>query len=130
MNQAISTLMHREVQTVDMDTPVAEVERRLTERHLSWVPVRGEGGGILGVISAADVARFHAEERDAATAKAWQLCSYKPITAHPDDSLRTVAQRMVDRHVHHVVVCEEGEVVGVVSALDIVRLVASGVAHG
>jgi CBS domain-containing protein len=126
MSQPISSLMHREVQTFDMDTTIADVERALVERRLSWAPVRGDGGGILGVISAPDVARFHAEGRDAAASKAWQLCTYKPITARPDESLQDVARRMVDHHVHHVVVVEKGGVVGVVSALDIVRLVASG----
>jgi CBS domain-containing protein len=120
--------MHRNVSTVDMDATIAEVERELVERRLSWVPVRGEGGGILGVISAPDVARFHAEGRDSTTSRAWQLCTYKPITARPDESLRDVARKMVDYHVHHVVICEEGGVVGVVSALDFVRLVASGAA--
>jgi len=36
---------------------------------------------------------------------------------------------MVDRHVHHVVVRDGAEMVGVVSSLDFVRLVAAGTAR-
>ena len=129
MNPPISTLMHRDIVTVTMDASVAEVERTLSEGRRSWAPVR-EGDAILGVVSLADLARFHAEGRDAASAKAWQLCTYKPVCVHPDDRLADVARAMAERHIHHVVVMDErGEPAGVVSSLDIVGLVAAASAR-
>jgi CBS domain-containing protein len=127
MDQPISALMHREVWTVDMDATIADVERLLAEKHLAWVPVCSAGAPV-GVLSAADVARVRAEAGDPAT-PAWRMCTYKPITAQAGDAAADVARLMVARHVHHVVVCDDGEMVGVVSALDFVRLFATGAAR-
>ena len=48
-----------------------------------------------------------------------------PILARPDDSLEVVANRMVDDQVHRLPVVEEGtgELVGVISTLDVVAAI-------
>jgi signal-transduction protein with cAMP-binding, CBS, and nucleotidyltransferase domain len=121
MNQAISSLMEREVWTADMDATVADVERELTLRHLSWAPVLEPGGVIVGVISASDLLQFHAQGRDPTTQRAWQLCSYKPISVEAATPISEVARRMVEQRIHHVVVTQQGSIAGVVSSLDFVR---------
>ena len=123
---AIASLMHRDVCCVGMDDTIAAVERRLTDEHLSWAPVQDADGSVPGVLSTADLARFHAEGRDAKVVHAWQLCTWQPISVDADASLQAVARTMVERHVHHVVIRERGGVAGVVSALDFVRLFADG----
>ena len=75
----------------------------------------------IGVVSGADLLKFHAQGRDPLAVPAWQLCSYKPISVGIDTPVHEVARLMVDRHVHHVVVTEGSSVVGVVSSLDFVR---------
>ena len=121
MKRPVSSMMCRDVCVAGMDDTLASVERRLTQRRLSWMPVLEDGGGILGVISAADVLRFHAGGGDAEAVRAWQMCTFKPISVAPDADLADVARTMVDRGIHHVVVAEAGTVVGVLSALDFVR---------
>jgi CBS domain-containing protein len=49
-----------------------------------------------------------------------------PIVVSPETPVREVAALLVGRHVHHVVVADAGGLRGVVSALDIVRLVTDG----
>lgn len=126
MNTTIASIMHADICCVSMDDTLAEVERRLTESRLSWAPVQSADGTVLGVLSAADLTRFRAEGRDAQAFHAWQLCTWQPIGVAPDTSLEDVARQMVARHVHHVVVRQHGAMVGVVSALDFVRLFAEG----
>jgi CBS domain-containing protein len=126
MINPISSMMQREVWTADLDDSMAAVERLLADKHLSWVPVRQSGGAVLGVISATDLLQFHAEKRDPEAVYAWQMCSYKPIAVAADASVAEVARKMVEQHVHHVVVMDQGDIVGVVSALDFVRAFASG----
>lgn len=127
----ISSLMHRDVHCVGMDDTVADVERHLVEGHLSWAPVRDLDGAVLGVLSASDLTRFHADGRDPRAVRAWQICTWQAITVRPDATIEEVARAMIDRHVHHVVVGEDAKVLGVVSALDLVKLLAgdTGVAH-
>jgi len=121
MKRTVSSMMCRDVCFVGMDDTLAAVEKRLADRHLSWVPVLEDSGAILGVISAADLLRLHAGGGDAEGVRAWQMCTYKPISVGPDADLADVAQSMVDRGIHHVVVTDAGAVVGVLSALDFVR---------
>ena len=121
MKRKVSSMMSRDVCIAGMDDTLAEVERRLTDRRLSWVPVLEDSGAILDVISAADLLRLHAGGGDAEGVRAWQMCTYKPISVGPDADLADVAQSMVDRGIHHVVVTDAGAVVGVLSALDFVR---------
>jgi len=42
------------------------------------------------------------------------------------DSIEQAAQKMLDEKVHHLVVIEEEEMVGMLSAFDFVKLVATG----
>lgn len=121
MSQTISSLMHREVTQVGPDDTLQAVEAKMSAHALSWVPVIDTGGVVLGVISSADLLRLHADGRSPAKVCAWQLCTYKPITVHPDDKVSEVARVMVESGIHHVVVAENGEIRGVVSSLDFVR---------
>lgn len=121
MKRTVSSMMARDVCVVGMDDTLASVEQRLTEKHLSWAPVLQDGGAILGVISAADLLRFHSGGGDAQAVHAWQMCTFKPICVAADADLRDVARTMVQRGIHHVVVTEGGGVTGVLSSLDFVR---------
>jgi len=122
MNEFISSLMQRSVTSVGMDQSVAQVEALLVSKRLTWVPVLNSSRReALGVISAWDIVGFHAQGRDAATTHAWQMCSYKPIVVDLETPIATVAELMVERNVHHVVVVDRNGIAGVVSSLDFVR---------
>jgi predicted transcriptional regulator len=121
MSQAISTLMERKVWVIDMDDTVAHIEGVFAANGLSWAPVVEAGQTLVGVISQADLLQFHAQGRDASAVRAWQLCSYKPITVSADAAISEVARQMVEHKIHHVVVTDRGEIAGVVSSLDFVR---------
>lgn len=47
-----------------------------------------------------------------------------PVTVAPEDPISEAAQAMVDERVHRVLVTEGGEVVGILSALDLAGIVA------
>jgi len=122
MNTTISSLMQRQVWSVDMDDTIAQVDALLAEHGLSWAPVLDAGRAVVGVISATDLLQFHAQERDPAAVRAWQLCTYKPISVDQATPLGEVARVMVERRIHHVVVTGDAGLVGVVSSLDFVRI--------
>jgi len=48
------------------------------------------------------------------------------VNVSPDQPLLQVAQTLTDRRIHRVLVTEENRLLGLVSALDLVRLIASG----
>ena len=121
MKEPISSLMTPMAWSVDMDDTVTQVETLLSTKGLSWAPVLEAGRVIVGVISASDLLQFHAQGGDAAKVRAWQMCTYKPITVDETTSLIEVAQLMLARQIHHVVVMRNDGIAGVVSSLDFVR---------
>jgi signal-transduction protein with cAMP-binding, CBS, and nucleotidyltransferase domain len=121
MNDTIAALMTREILTIGMDDSVAQVEAALVDRGLSWAPVLEPGGAVVGVISSADLLQFHAQQRDPRSVRAWQLCTYKPISVDQTTPIGDVARTMLEQRIHHVVVTDGARPVGVVSSLDFVR---------
>lgn len=121
MNDSIATLMSRRLHSVDMDDTVAQVEALFTQQRLSWVLVLEERRSIVGVISASDLLQFHAQNRDAEAVRAWQLCTYKPVSVDLATPLSDVARTMLEQHIHHVVVMNGDAIAGVVSSFDFVR---------
>ena len=122
MNQPISNLMQREVQTAHIDDSMAVVEDLLDKTKLSWVPVKDDSGTVVGAISTTDLLHFHAQASDAQAVKAWQWCHYKPLVVTPLTSVSRVARLMLEQRVHHAVVAEGEQIRGVVSALDLLAL--------
>ncbi len=120
----ISTLMQNRPLTIGMDDTVKDAEAFLNSEGLSWAPVVGNNGEPLGVLSADDLMRFHVNNRDAANTAAWLLCTYRPVCVPPQTSISAVAQLMVNRKIHHIVITEDGELRGVVSSLDLVKTLA------
>ncbi len=123
-NDPISTLMTVRTQTIAADDTVQAIEAFLTRQGLHWAPVLGDRGELIGVISDVDLVRFHFEKRDPLATAAWQLCSYRPLTVNPRATVQEVARLMVEAHLHHVVVAEDGAIRGVVSSLDFVKAFA------
>lgn len=64
---------------------------------------------------------FHIEEPPEATVR--QIMTPVMFKVDPDVSVQHIASMMVRGRIHRLIVVEKGEVVGIVSALDLVRLV-------
>jgi CBS domain-containing protein len=145
-----SDVMTRELASVRPATPVAEIARLLLARGVSAVPVLGEAGEPLGVVSEADlVAR---EEIGTLERGAWWLTLLSDptrqagdfirthglsaadvmttgaVAVHPDASLDEVAQLMAKRHIRRVYVAEAGRLVGVITRADLLRALARRIA--
>ena len=113
--------MAKTVWTAASEDTVEKVEELLTRRLLSAVPVVDEAGGVFGIISSADILHFHAAKRNPKAVRAWELCTYKPVSVPPDTSIGEVARLMIKHKIHHVPVTENGKLCGIVSALDFVE---------
>jgi len=48
------------------------------------------------------------------------------LTVSPQQSLRSVAQMLFGHHIHRVLVTEDERLVGIITAMDLVRLIAEG----
>ena len=124
----IASAMHRGVVTCGPETPLASVGRMMAGHRIHSVVVWSEPheadqeGTLWGVVSDLDLARAIAAGQ--AESSAGAVASTPAVTVGPHESVRNGAQLMVDHRVSHLVVVNQGRPVGVISALDLARMVA------
>ncbi|ACZ38625.1 CBS domain-containing protein [Sphaerobacter thermophilus] len=149
IDRSIQEIMTRDVVAVTVATPVSDVARLLWKHKLTGVPVL-EGRRVVGVVTEYDLIARQSEwdaplyvvfldaflrvpgtgdeeqlRRILATT-AGQLMSAPAITLTPDATVQDAATLMYERRVNPVpIVDDAGELVGIVSRSDIVRLMAS-----
>jgi CBS domain-containing protein len=145
--------MTTEVRTVPAALPADELERLLLREAVTGFPVV-EGEALVGVVTASDLVRQLAREREAAERiSPWfrdfvirpvaeealddldtdrfgallvrDVMTRRIITIAPDQPLGEAAARMVDHHIHRILVTEARRLVGLVTSLDVARWVAS-----
>lgn len=120
----VGQIMQKNVRCINMDHTVAQAEAFLHEHRLSWAPVAGANGEPIGVLSVDDLMRFRVQTVLLLETPVWRLCTYRPVVVGPDTPVGEVARIMIERRFHHVVIAEDGLMRGVVSSLDLVRLLA------
>lgn len=121
MNRPISSMMTKNLWTVNTDDTVEQVDEVVNSHRISAVPVVDAENGIFGIISARDLLKFFTEKKNPKSVRAWELCTHKIISVSPDTSYLDVAELMIKNRIHHVLVVESGTLKGMVSALDFVE---------
>jgi CBS-domain-containing membrane protein len=141
-------VMVREVVTVTPDTEVAEAIRLLALHDLSALPVVGDGGAVVGVISEADLIRR--EEIGTEKHRRWWLEAITPastlavefakshgrrvseimstnvIAASEDTPLEEIATLLERHRIKRLPILKDGRLVGVVSRSNLIQALASG----
>jgi CBS-domain-containing membrane protein len=139
-------VMSRNVITVPQTMPLQEAARLLAREQISGAPVVDDAGHCVGILSATDF--LHWAEGGAAAVKHaaepcyfadWQVIDLETlprdqvryhmsvdlVVAQPDLSIIDLARRMLDAHIHRIVVLDGSRhPVGVVSSTDILAAVA------
>jgi CBS domain-containing protein len=118
--------MQRTIIPVSMDDSVAKVEALFKSNRISSAPVYDEKGAVLGIITSTDLVNFHSRGKDPRQVSAWEICNYQPIKVTSEFPISGVADLMLNRRIHHILVTENDALVGIVSSLDFVKLVADG----
>ncbi len=145
-------LMTTDVKSVDAEWPVNRVAQFLIDHEISGAPVVKDGT-LIGVISLTDLARHnstsgasserpasfyraelettYAEEEvdqlrvsDGGETTAEHVMTPQVYDVSRHTSLKQVAQVMYRGGIHRVFVTENGQIQGVISSLDMLRLVA------
>lgn len=138
--------MNREVVAARPGMTVAEVRNLLASRGISGAPVVDDSGRILGVVSQSDLVRYTDQPategesgrfftdvneyrdlldlpRDLSDAPVESVMS-KEVYAVPRDSNAAMGARIMrERRVHRLLVTDQGVLVGVVTSLDLLRVV-------
>jgi CBS domain-containing protein len=139
----VAQVMTRQVAAVRPETPLKDVAALMVSKGISGVPVVGDDGAVLGVVSEADfvikergreavhhrlLARVFGESRqtlaelakiEAQTAGA--AMTSPAITVAANDTLRWAAEQMAALKINRLPVVDAGRLVGIVTRADVVR---------
>lgn len=117
----VSEHMTRSLLTVPVDATLGEAATAMASRGVGAVVVL-EGESILAILTERDVMKAVAAGRDG-SAPVSEWMTRHPDTIEPDDSTDHAASLMIHGGFRHLPVCEGGEVVGIVSIRDLMRVV-------
>jgi CBS domain-containing protein len=104
---------------------VAAAAALMVEGEIGLVVV-GEGTEVVGVLSERDVVRLVAAGADLAATEASSVASTQLVWCDASASVHEVAELMMAEYVRHVLVEDDGRLLGVVSARDLLGAYVTG----
>jgi CBS domain-containing protein len=122
-------LMNPEVTTIREDAPVSQLCDILQAVHLNGLPVLNAHGELVGIVSEDDVlyGTMGLFEKNGTAVLVRDIMTSPAVCATEDTDVVELSRMMAGMRIHRIPIVVEGRVVGVVTALDIVRAVAQGV---
>lgn len=118
MNVKIQDIMTAQVMTATPHQTFAHVKSVLNRNQGSCLPVVGPNREPVGIITASDLLGQHPDNQPIS-----KFMSTKIFTVPSTSDVSLAARIMRKHHIHHVIVTEKNEVVGLVSAYDLLQLV-------
>ena len=123
----VRDIMSANVFTVDADASAEEAAWALTRRHIGGAPVRDSRGNLVGVLSKGDLLNPEPSQWIKGEPTVGDLMNPDILAVYTEDPALAAAVGMSERKVHRLVVLdEEQKMVGIVTALDVVKAVAAG----
>jgi CBS domain-containing protein len=145
-------IMTKNVICINPDMRINELDKVFVKDRINGAPVVDENGDLIGVVSKSDIINYdlkkgmHASSMSDyysstglepqqmtddfitntlsfsdATVK--DIMKSSVITGQPDDSIQDLSKKMYDKKIHRLVIVEGSKVVGIVSTLDILKVV-------
>ena len=127
MRIQVKDFMSAPATTAMREQSVLEIRTLMKEKGIHAIPIISYSNDSLkvemtiqGIITATDISK---EVSDNATVEDVMTSSSVHVI-HIDSSAQAAAKMMLRHKVHHIVVMDKGKIVGMISSLDFVKLVA------
>jgi CBS domain-containing protein len=111
----------QDVVTIAPDATVRELLALLAEHNIGAAVVSADGSHVDGIVSERDVVRRLNEAQSALDEPVSQIMTSQVQTCESSSSLDEVRVTMTQRRIRHLPVCDDGQLVGVVSIGDVVK---------
>ncbi len=120
--RCVADVMVRDVQTVTTSEVVGPMRDLMVDLEIHGLPVLDDDGSVVGIVTSSDLVEDLPPEL-LATA----VMSDEVVSVTPDTTLVEAARTMLDSRIHHLVVVDQGEVIGMASSFDLLRELAGDV---
>ena len=118
----VTLVMTKKVRTVTRDLPIDELSQLFLEDAISGAPVVDPEGRPIGMVTKTDLIR----RRCSSCAIVDDIMTGEALALPEEATVSQAAALMASERIHRVVVVSgEGRIVGLVSALDVLRWMAS-----
>lgn len=104
------------------DQSLHEAAAVLSEHDISGAPVCDRNGNVLGMLTKTDMVEHLAMDEDGQSVENAMTPGAIGVTA--EDPLERAISRMAFEGIHRLVVLEEGRLVGIITAMDVLRELA------
>lgn len=116
MTMRIADIMKSPVVVTQKDRAITHVRALLERKDINAIPVLEMDGEVRGIITSNDIAKVHDD-----TKPVEDFMTKKVHVALKETTAKDAAKMMLKHHCHHIVVMEEGQVIGMLSSMDIVK---------
>lgn len=127
-DDAIRTVTHRPAVQVHKDDPLRSVAETLTQESIGAAVVKGTHPPC--VVSERDLVAALAEGLDPDRSDAADVMTVDVAYAAPSETVLSVGLRMLDNEIRHLPIVEDGVVVGMVSARDVLSVLVESTRTG
>ena len=117
----VSTLMTTELVTVTIHSPVTVALGLLSKHNIHHLPVLDPERKLVGMLSHADFLKL--PDRGAGLHTVREIMTPNIVKLDPMDTVRTAANLFTLNKFHALPVVEEGKLVGILTTLDLIRLI-------
>ncbi len=124
INEAVKLIMTQKVVSVRISAKISEAIMTMKESNLGGLPVVDEKGSVKAIITERDIVNLFADK--ASGINVAQLMSEKVVTALPKTTVFEAEKTMVTQGFRRLPIVSDGKVVGIITAMDIVRFFGSG----
>ncbi len=118
MATAVKTIMVKSVVEVDERGSVGAARQLMEEHDISALPVVNAEGAPVGIVTASDLVTDYDDVLPVS-----RIMTSPLHTLAPDADVSVAARLMREHGHHHVVILDEGRIVGIVSSLDLLRVI-------
>ena len=118
MGMTVEKLMVRSVVELDETDSVGAARQRMEHHDISALPVVDTEGAPVGIVTASDLVIDYDDVLPVS-----RIMTSPLHTLEPDADVSEAAHLMRQHGHHHVVILDEGRIVGIVSSLDLLRVI-------
>lgn len=126
-NKPVSDSLHK-FKCVNYTQSVNYILKQVDWKRESSIAVIDDNNHIFGIITEQDMVELEKNEKNFQALQAWEVCSHNLKKIKATDNISHAIKIMVDENIHHLIVEDENaNLIGVVSALDMLKLIAKSI---